>query len=65
MAQNLTDTKASKAQRKVKANMLADGGGLCLYIPPTGSKLWRWRYRFQGVPKLMALGAYPDLSLEL
>lgn len=35
-----------------------------LFVTTTGSKLWRWQYRFKGSPKLMALGAYPDLSLE-
>ena len=33
-------------------------------VTTTGSKLWRWRYRFKGVPKLMALGSYPELTLE-
>lgn len=32
-------------------------------INPTGSKLWRWKYRVGGKEKLMALGAYPDVSL--
>jgi integrase len=64
MAQKLTDTKIFKAQKREKTYMLADGGGLCLYVTTTGSKLWRWRYRFEGVPKMMAFGAYPDLSLQ-
>jgi integrase len=59
----LTDTKASKATKKDKAYKLSDGGGLFLFVTTTGSKLWRWQYRFKGSPKLMALGAYPDLSL--
>ncbi len=63
--QKLTDTAIKKAQSKDKPYMLADGGGLGLYVTPKGSKLWRWRYRFKGVPKLMALGAYPELSLEI
>ena len=31
-----------------KPYKLADGGGLCLLIAPSGAKLWRWRYRFDG-----------------
>lgn len=60
----LTDTRVLKAQRKDKAYKLSDGGGLFLFVTATESKLWRWQYRFEGSPKLMALGAYPDLSLE-
>ena len=32
---------------------------------PTGGKLWRWKYRFDGKEKLMALGSYPDVSLAV
>jgi hypothetical protein len=60
----LTDTKVLKAQKKDNPYKLSDGGGLFLFVTNTGSKLWRWQYRFNGVPKLMALGTYPDLSLE-
>lgn len=42
---------------------LADEKGLFLLVNPTGSKLWRWKYRVDGKEKLMALGAYPDVSL--
>jgi hypothetical protein len=59
----LTDTKLLKSQKRDKAYKLSDGGGLFLFVTTTGSKLWRWQYRFNGSPKLMALGAYPDLSL--
>jgi len=60
----LTETKVSKSLKRDKAYKLSDGGGLFLFITATGSKLWRWQYRYKGSPKLMALGAYPDLSLE-
>jgi hypothetical protein len=43
---------------------LADSGGLYLELTPTGSKLWRWKYRFEGKERRMALGAYPAVSLE-
>jgi integrase len=39
-------------------------GGLQLWIFPAGSKLWRLAYRFQGKQKLLALGGYPDVSLQ-
>ncbi len=40
-----------------------DRGGLFLLVNPNGSKLWRWRYRFGGKEKLMAIGEYPIVSL--
>ena len=60
----LTDTKISKAKSKDKAYKLSDGHGLYLHIAPTGSKLWRWQYRFNGAPKLMSFGAYPEITLK-
>lgn len=41
----------------------ADAGGLYLEALPTGAKLWRWKYRFQGKEKRLALGSYPEVSL--
>jgi hypothetical protein len=32
-------------------------------VTPSGGKLWRWKYRFEGAEKLMALGRYPEISL--
>jgi hypothetical protein len=59
----LTDTGARKAKPAAKPYKLADSGGLFLAIMPTGGKLWRWKYRFDGKEKLMALGRYPEVSL--
>jgi len=42
----------------------ADGGGLTLYIPPTGAKVWRYRYRIGGKEQILTIGAYPEVSLE-
>jgi len=55
----LTDTAIKKAQATEKLQKLSDSAGLQLHIPPTGAKLWRWAYRFDGKQKTMALGAYP------
>jgi integrase len=40
-----------------------DRDGLFLQVNPGGSKLWRWRYKFNGKEKLMALGEYPVQGL--
>lgn len=53
------------AKLKDKPYKLADSGGLCLLVAPSGAKLWRWRYRFDGREKMMALGEYPLVSLAV
>jgi hypothetical protein len=59
----LTDTAIKKTKPSEKAVKLSDSRGMYLLVNPTGSKLWRWKYRFLGKEKVMALGAYPDVSL--
>ena len=59
----LTDTEIKRAKAAEKAYSLGDGGGLYLWVTPTGGKLWRWSYRFEGKEKLMSFGKYPDVSL--
>jgi integrase len=60
---SLTDTSIRKAKATNKPRKLFDERGLFLLIAPTGGKLWRFKYRFGGKEKLLALGAYPDVSL--
>lgn len=59
----LTDTAIRKAKPIDKPLKLSDSKGLYLLVNPTGSKLWRWKYRVDGKEKTMALGSYPDMSL--
>jgi integrase len=59
----LTDTAIKKAKPGAKPVKLSDGKGMYLLVSPTGSKLWRWKYRVLGKEKVMALGAYGDVSL--
>jgi integrase len=61
----LTDTEIRRAKATEKAYSMGDGGGLYLWVKPTGGKLWRWSYRFEGKEKLMSFGKYPDVSLAL
>jgi integrase len=60
----LTIKEIDGAKPADKPYKLADGAGLCLLVPPSGAKLWRWRYRFAGKEKMMALGEYPLVSLK-
>jgi len=60
----LTDINIKKAKPGEKTRKLTDGGGLFIQIEPTGGKLWRYKYRFDRKQKLLALGKYPDVSLQ-
>ena len=60
----LTDTKVRQAKPKEQAYRITDGLGLYLVVTPAGGKLWRWKYRFQGVEKLMTFGKYPDVKID-
>jgi integrase len=43
---------------------LSDVKGMYLLVQPTGGKLWRYDYRFEGKRKTLALGSYPEISLS-
>ena len=60
----LTDVEIRAAKSGDKVRKLADGKGLQLWIMPNGGKYWRYEYRHLGKRKLLALGTYPDLTLE-
>lgn len=60
----LTDTSVRNAKPADKAFKLSDEKGLFLFVTPAGGKLWRFKYRFAGKEKLLAIGAYPDVSLK-
>ena len=60
----LTDSIIRSEKPTDKRKQLADGNGLVLYIMPNGSKLWRYRYRYNGSPKMLSLGEYPTVTLK-
>ena len=47
-----------------KPYKVTDEKGLYLEVKPSGSKLWRFKYRFAGKEKLLSVGIYPDISLK-
>ncbi|MEA9609074.1 Arm DNA-binding domain-containing protein [Xanthomonas campestris pv. plantaginis] len=42
---------------------MADSNGLCIEVRPTGSKAWRYRYRYAGKPSIVTIDEYPAMSL--
>jgi integrase len=59
----LTNTAIQKAKPAEKPVKMADEKGLFLLVTPAGGKWWRFKYRFGGKEKLLAVGTYPDTSL--
>lgn len=59
----LTDKAIQALKPREKLYRVADWGGLCLEIAPSGSKLWRYRYRFHGAARMMALGRWNEVTL--
>jgi integrase len=60
----LTATYIDGLKPKASRYTESDGQGLTLEILPSGSKSWRYRYRYQGKLEKVSLGRYPALSLK-
>ena len=59
----LTDTAIKNAKPTGKPRKIADERGVYLLLMPSGGKLWRMDYRFDGKRKTLAMGSYPDTGL--
>ena len=61
----LTDLacRNAKADPSGKPIKMTDSAGLLLFVSPTGARLWRYRYKFEGREKLLSFGPYPDVKL--
>lgn len=63
---SLTDAQCrnAKCPEGKARERYADSGGLYLEVLPTGTRRWRWKYRFAGKEKRLALGIYPEVPLS-
>jgi integrase len=59
----LTEIAIRNAKPTAKQYKMGDAGGLFLLVTPSGGKLWRLKFRVAAKEKLLALGAWPDVSL--
>lgn len=59
----LKDIQCKSAKPREKPYKLTDGEGLFLLVKPSGSKLWRMKYHFQGKEASISFGPYPGTSL--
>jgi integrase len=60
----LTDGKCRAAKAAARDFKLTDGFGLYLLVKKNGSKLWKWKYYFNGLERKLSLGSYPSVSLK-
>ena len=59
----LTDVKIKAAKTKEKDYKLGDGLGLFLVVRKSGSKFWRFDFKYANQYKSMSFGIYPEVSL--
>lgn len=61
----LTDSAIRAAKPKTGQTVkLSDGGGLQLWVQPSGSKLWNLAYRFARKQRKFSIGSYPGIGLK-
>jgi hypothetical protein len=60
----LTVPEVKAAARLKSSTKLADPGGLYLLVDPNGMCWWRRKFRFGGVERSLALGAFPAITLK-
>lgn len=59
----LTNTQVKNLKPENKLYRVADSNGLAIEIAVSGSKIWRYRYRFNNKATMITLGHYPSVSL--
>ena len=61
----LTNLACSKAAPGAKPYKMYDSHGLYLEVMPNGARYWRFKYRFAGKEKRLALWSTPILESTL
>lgn len=61
---HLNDTALKNAKPKDKPYKQFDVDGLYLLVKPNGSKLWRFKFYFDGKEKSLSFGSYPEITLK-
>lgn len=64
LSRGVSDSRLRAAKPADKSYKISCGGGLYLEVMPSGSKLWRWKYRLAGKENRFALGSYPQILLR-
>jgi integrase len=61
---SLTDKAIQALKPKDKLYRVTDSDNLMIEVCISGSKLWRYRYQFNGKAKMLSLGKYPTITLS-
>jgi hypothetical protein len=61
----LTDITIRNAKAKDKPYKISDAKGMYLLIKPNGGKYWRLKYGFTNKENHLALGVYPEVTLNM
>lgn len=59
----LKATKLRSLKPKQRGYKTSDGGGLYVWVAPSGTRTWRMDYRFAQKAKTLTLGKYPQITL--
>lgn len=59
----LTDVAIRALKPKATKHKVSDSEGLQLWVLPTGTKVWRYAYRYERRQKALPLGQYPLVGL--
>ncbi|MGH8787936.1 MAG: tyrosine-type recombinase/integrase [Cupriavidus necator] len=59
----LTPTRLNNAKPKDKPYKLTDGGGLCVEVTVSGTKVWRYQYTLAGKRTWVTIGRYPEIGV--
>ena len=59
----LTAESVKRTKPKDKPFKLSDRDGLYLLVEPSGSRLWRMNFRFEGKQKTISFGRWPEVLL--
>ena len=59
----LNDTRLRNLKPMDKLYRIADSNGLAIEVAVSGSKIWRYRYRYNNKATMITLGHYPAMSL--
>lgn len=62
---SLTELKIRNLKPETKAKKYSDGNGLYLQINPSGTKCWRFKYSWFDKERVLSIGTYPEVSLQM
>jgi len=61
---SLSDTALKALKPRDASYIVSDDRGLYVEVLPSGSIVWRYRYRLSGKREKLTLGKYPALTLK-